>query len=1852
MLTDEVLSDVQEDALISFFERHNCRLRSEKEKGASAGSQLAGKSGKLKKGEKRVQLLGVVKKVLYEKSFGFIQPLDSHVSEPSVTNENEDEKKDVYFHFDKVRGYLFTLKRGDTVQFCKVQSKNNKISAVNVMLIKPVQRSADELLDYLDTLDDELTAVKEDGKPSVNVIQIVGSPVIWKHLSEMINTLSNDDVIYRLFEVVNKLSKSTKSLDESFKQMLFSLTGSSLFNPFNGRLKETIKNVTNTHTLSLIQDVLLLIVRHVPDKIQAVIALVKHVIDKGLECNLFLFSMLKAVARLTSSNIYEMEWQNMPLIMTTEEVHSVLITDQMNLQPVKCQGPYASPNDYMETYFRLLRTDCFSSLKKGIKDFLCGNLDPRDMKVYVNVMLCGIEVRKDDLYLALKVTPQQKVKDWDNSRNLMFGNLLCISVGGKFNNLIWATVADRSLLKRSNTVMVQTCNEFNVCSTGEVITDMLGTGIPIIMAESPTYYRAYKPVLKALQAIEPEEMSFRDELVSVKRGPVYFPMEEKFDASLVYKDCRRGDMISIKDFIETKYDPNHSIFDKSQEKAVKTALKSNIGIIQGPPGSGKSFIGVQMLRILLSMPFSASKKVLILTYKNHALDEFVKSALKHFPETIVRVGGRSSDKQLDAINLKNVTRTGKKCYDFIDMKNSIYDEINQFQEDIEAGFDALDATSTFSYDDVFSQLSAEQQFNIIKYCDWGKSSLKSFGVMEDGFTIQKRKGKNSKRISSKEVEIILRDVAQHGDKIMKLADAAFKLWVPVEQVFSNEETRLTGNANLEIRNKIKDLREIEKEADAGEKNNHNKDDFFDEEELKELEEERKAALSSFRERSPNETRNIHVRKDPVKSPERIYSFSKAACRQLLQEGYEALIHHQNLWDLTPQQRVCVMQYFALKKRESVCQQFEENTKLFDDKVKELEEINNTITSIQLEDKQIIAMTITGASIHNTLLKEIQPSIVIIEEAAEILEPQLVAAIGTWTEYLLMIGDHCQLRPSVETYELRRNFQFDVSMMERLINNAMLHTTLAMQNRQRAEFAELLLDIYPKLKTNHERVKNNHPAPCLVKSSFFWHHDFPESKERSVTNKEEGDRAVMLALFLMQQGIEPRRITILAMYQGQTTLIRKCLKQKLEEYAKLLNIVGGEEDSEDNKVVVHTVDMYQGDENDIVIVSMVRSNSNRKIGFVGERNRRCVAQSRARCGVYFVGNATMFSNHPTWRPIMEQLSECGRIGSQLEIKCQHHPNVSLHVNQLSLQRFCNQPCMLPMSCHQHNCNKACQPPHNHHPCHIVIPFTHTICGHQGQRKCCEDPDKKRCSSTVKFTFPKCGHAGQRKCFEDQTTVICIFEERVKLPCLHIKPKKCNENVNDIKCTEICALKLKCGHQCQDHQCYQHATVKTCNTCEKIKKAEAERLRKVEEELRRKANKAIEEELKVIREKAAKQGDNVDYTPLVANGATATEYLDVEDSVKKFIQPFHQWYPNVTKIVKVTNYKLKIKFMERKRTLFDPEGRSVLKFHGTGEDGVEGITKSGFRLPTGGNPMYGFGIYFASDASKSAQEIYTKGSNKLLLCEVLMGKSLTVESAQNNMTLAELKKRQCDSLFAKRDTKSKGGVLFDEFVVYDPDQAYPKYIIHYTKAGVPGNPALNLRFGTNFDTGHKEVLPTRTLKVDDPLDVHFRIAESQFLRLLNNLGGNRQNIKVAKIDVYMNPKLQQKFDLKLQEFQMKYKKTPAESEYLMLFHGTKSRDIVKNIMDNNFIPSVNGKFGPGVYFSEFPAYTFGYGGMSHLIIAKVLPGRVYRWQTGQHVQPYDSIGALQRTDGRYSEIVITNTDQILPCYVVHIGQSAVV
>lgn len=74
--------------------------------------------------------------------------------------------------------------------------------------------------------------------------------------------------------------------------------------------------------------------------------------------------------------------------------------------------------------------------------------------------------------------------------------------------------------------------------------------------------------------------------------------------------------------------------------------------------------------------------------------------------------------------------------------------------------------------------------------------------------------------------------------------------------------------------------------------------------------------------------------------------------------------------------------------------------------------NSSIYYETLKAAAIVGMTTTGAAIHQQLLKVVEPSVVIVEEACEVLEAQLLATLTPSVKHLIMIGDHMQLRPRV------------------------------------------------------------------------------------------------------------------------------------------------------------------------------------------------------------------------------------------------------------------------------------------------------------------------------------------------------------------------------------------------------------------------------------------------------------------------------------------------------------------------------------------------------------------------------------------------------------------------------------------------------------------------------------------------------------------------------------------------------------------------------------------------------------------------------------------------------------------------
>ena len=265
------------------------------------------------------------------------------------------------------------------------------------------------------------------------------------------------------------------------------------------------------------------------------------------------------------------------------------------------------------------------------------------------------------------------------------------------------------------------------------------------------------------------------------------------------------------------------------------------------------------------------------------------------------------------------------------------------------------------------------------------------------------------------------------------------------------------------------------------------------------------------------------------------------------------------------------------------------------------------------------------------------------------------------------------------------------MFERLVRNNVEFSQLKCQRRMSTEIRQALIPIYPDLE-DHTSVDDRPLISGMgeIRTWFFTHKGREANdSQMSKINHEEADMVVGLFNYLRQNGNKPSSITVLTFYNGQ----RKLLLRKLREHLKMNSL--------HFKVV--TVDSYQGEENDIVILSLVRSNVARNIGFLAVENRVCVALSRARLGFYIFGDGMNLckSSMLWWEIIKIMANEPRRVGFCLPLTCQKHGNMTF-VNDgesfKSLSGGCSLPCKERLSC-GHPCTVGtCHPfPHDNIEC---------------------------------------------------------------------------------------------------------------------------------------------------------------------------------------------------------------------------------------------------------------------------------------------------------------------------------------------------------------------------------------------------------------------------------------------------------------------------------------------------------------------------------------------------------------------------
>jgi len=291
----------------------------------------------------------------------------------------------------------------------------------------------------------------------------------------------------------------------------------------------------------------------------------------------------------------------------------------------------------------------------------------------------------------------------------------------------------------------------------------------------------------------------------------------------------------------------------------------------------------------------------------------------------------------------------------------------------------------------------------------------------------------------------------------------------------------------------------------------------------------------------------------------------------------------------------------------------------------------------VKEAKIVTMTCTHAALKRRELVALgfKYDNVIMEESAQILEvetfiPLLLQSSDEGESRLkrvILIGDHNQLPPVVKSMAFQKYGNMEQSLFTRFIRLGVPYIELDKQARARSSIAELYRWKYRQLG-DLEAVLSQ-PEYTFANPGFAYDYQFIDVNDGKESepipyfyqNLNEAEMVVATFQYMRILGYPADKITILTTYNGQKQLIRDVLKRRCS-----WNPIFGRPHK------VTTVDKYQGQQNDFVLLSLVRT---KNVGHLRDPRRLIVAMSRARLGLYVFGCLKLFSNCYELKPTFEQ-----------------------------------------------------------------------------------------------------------------------------------------------------------------------------------------------------------------------------------------------------------------------------------------------------------------------------------------------------------------------------------------------------------------------------------------------------------------------------------------------------------------------------------------------------------------------------------------------------------------------------------------
>ncbi|CAL8084828.1 unnamed protein product [Orchesella dallaii] len=1039
------------------------------------------------------------------------------------------------------------------------------------------------------------------------------------------------------------------------------------------------------------------------------------------------------------------------IIPTLEEL---LQNKRPFLRPNKIKGAYYDAEHYLDVQFRLLREDFVQPLRRGMEEFLQNKdkyLKPKakrkrnanqqnntSVQIYTGITYYRTESSKEEDYncdetYLFKLPPELiKGVDWSKSKKLMTGTLVMLTADF-CKTAILATTLPPPLTKTKGRSRGANVDQHSELAKGilrlkiEAGEELVEVNKPYIMLECEAYFEACRYNLDILQKI-----SFLNEEHYNPMTKFIVNADPNVNLPTFFTD---GDLLKLPIAISqppppvapvrrfgkkgqtqhpTKYLEVHVTsptpgenkdawpflqiktalqLDEDQYAAYKMALTSELGIIQGPPGTGKTFIGLQIVKTLLlnkqrfGVGTVPNSPILVLCYTNHALDQFLELLVKD-NASVVRVGGRSKSEVLRSCSLQQrryIRGNGENTKVKLQMLNDV--------SKIEKRIHSL-KMETSALEDVHGILNFE------KFSLW-ETSLKMIpeslaALLQKEEDCTKWLGLSNAAFVSKEFQVrnVLNEWFGIGVKKQKqLKHSNNQLRPPASQNKLYFKEGLPSKCFAIASTLSAELDKLE----AVDKNNYFAKEMRVEYEMfvdDVLDSMRRVEDTMWKYKNKGNLLKIICtcfHQGELELAADIHGILNE--KEDVQDNY-ILKDGDDLSHYSPAQRwgiYCKVVQIAIKIGRKALAENEQRLK---EAKHQLKMVKDEIDGDILKNADIIGMTTTGAAKHHFLLECAKPQIVVIEEAAEILEAHVITSLTQDCKHLILIGDHFQLRPSSNVYQLERKYHMNVSLFERMILNDVKICTLKTQHRMRPEISDLITGSIYETLHNHQNVFCYPSVKGVTNSLFFLCHTELESQDKELMSKSNQHEAQFIAGLSIKCRRDFRRLLPGGGCGGLcNATLPKCshlCPQKCHGLDRL-----------------HT-------------------------------EFKCKEKWKCKAGNHDCESTCYVQCPPCKVPVLRQLP------------CKHELYLPCYENYL--KRRCYVKVKKILSCGRHESDVSCFENPKIVLCKTKMDKT-LECGHEKEAKCHEDILDIVCDTLVPKVFPECGHEKEVKCHEDIKDFVC-------------------------------------------------------------------------------------------------------------------------------------------------------------------------------------------------------------------------------------------------------------------------------------------------------------------------------------------------------------------------------------------------------------------------------------------------------------------------------------------------------------------